>query len=58
MLMDEGRSTNEIADYLYYISSEYMGMGARPQLKDLACTIAEKLVALRHRFETESNEPF
>jgi hypothetical protein len=26
MLMDEGRSASEIADYLYYISIEHMGL--------------------------------
>ena len=58
MLMHEGRSAQEIADYLYYISSEYMGLGARQSLRGLAENIAAKLVALRPEFEKESNEPF
>jgi hypothetical protein len=58
MLMEEGRSELDIADYLYYISSEYMGIGESQRLKDLAIAVAEKLVALRPGFEAESNEPF
>jgi hypothetical protein len=58
MLMHEGRSAQEIADYLYFISSEHMGLGARQRLSDLANLTAEKLVALRPSFEHESNEPF
>jgi hypothetical protein len=58
MLMHEGRSVQEIADYLYYISSEYMGIGATPTQRNLANVTAEKLVALRPDFEAETNEPF
>jgi hypothetical protein len=43
MLMSEGRSANEIAEYLYYISSEYMGLNESQRLKDLAVGTAEKL---------------
>jgi hypothetical protein len=52
MLMHEGRSAKEIADYLYYIGSEYMGLGASQRGKDLANAIAGKLVALRPDFES------
>ena len=58
MLMDEGRSAMEIAGYLYYISSEYMGMGESRRLKDLALKVANKLVTLRPILEAESDEPF
>jgi hypothetical protein len=58
MLMNEGRTAKEIADYLYYISSEYMGMGEDARLKELAAEIATKLVALKPTFELESDEPF
>ena len=52
MLMHEGRSAKEIADYLYYIGSEYMGLGASQSGKELARAIANKLVALRPDFES------
>jgi len=52
MLMHEGRSAQEIADYLYYIGSEHMGLGASQSGKDLARAIANKLVALRPDFES------
>jgi hypothetical protein len=58
MLMDDGRSAAEIAEYLYYISTEYMGLGTSQQLRELAVKVADKLVTLRPSFEAESNEPF
>lgn len=58
MLMDEGRSASEIADYLYYVSSSYMGIGESQRLKDLAQVVADKLISLKPQFEAESNEPF
>ncbi len=57
MLIHEGRSASEIADYLYYISSEYMGLGKSARLRKLASMIAEKLLALKPSLEAESNEP-
>ena len=57
MLMYEGRSAGEIADYLYYISSEHMGLGKSARLKALADTIAGKLAALKPSLEAESDEP-
>jgi hypothetical protein len=54
MLMHEGRSVKEIADYLYYIASEHMGLGASQSGKDSAGAIADKLVALRPDFESSS----
>lgn len=58
MLMNEGRTVEEIAEYLYYISSEYMGMGKNERLRELAAEVATKLVALKPTFELESDEPF
>jgi hypothetical protein len=58
MLMHEGRSGQEIADYLYEISSKHMGIGTGQGLRDLANKTAHNLVALRPAFESESNEPF
>jgi hypothetical protein len=52
MLMHEGRSAKEIADYLHYIASEHMGLGASQSGRDLAGAIADKLVALRSDFES------
>jgi hypothetical protein len=58
MLMDENRSMEEIANYLYYISSECMGSGANQVQEALAISVATKLVALKPSFEVESDEPF
>jgi len=58
MLMDEGRSAPEIADYLYYISSEHMGLGPSEPLRVLAAKIAERLMTIRPELEKESNDPF
>ena len=62
MLMDEGRSAAEIAEYLYYISNEHMGMGGSKkrlkELMDLARIVADKLVALKPTFDAKSNDPF
>jgi len=58
MLMDEERTAEEIAEYLYDISSEHMGLGKSLLLKELAIDIASKLVALKPTFELESNDPF
>jgi hypothetical protein len=57
MLMHEGRSAQEIADYLYFISSEHMGLGtnerSRQRLRDLANVTAAKVAALRTEFESD-----
>jgi hypothetical protein len=59
MLMDEQKSAEEIASYLYWVASEYMGLGGNRQSMRGDCeTVAEKLAALRPSFEAESNEPF
>jgi len=58
MLMNEGRTAKEIAEYLYYVSSVHMGMGGSPRLRELANEVATKLVALKPTFESESDEPF
>jgi hypothetical protein len=62
MLMHEGRSAEEIADYLYFISSQHMGLGtnqrSNQRLRELASLMAQRLAALKPTFESESNEPF
>jgi len=58
MLMEEGRSAGEIANYLYYISSEYMGLGESQKLKNLAVAVADKLISLRSSFEAETKGAF
>jgi hypothetical protein len=50
MLMDENRSADEITDYLYFISSDHMGLGQSQALKNLAIEIADRLVALKPTF--------
>jgi hypothetical protein len=55
MLMYEGRSASEIAEYLYYVGSEYMGLGESDRLK--AVKVAERLVALKPDLEAEPREP-
>jgi hypothetical protein len=56
MLMDEGCSAAEIAEYLYFISSDHMGLDPGQYLHELARTVADKLVSLKPEFEAESNE--
>jgi hypothetical protein len=58
MLMEEGKSSNEISSYLYWVASEYRGLGERPILRGCYDLVAEKLLALRPAFETVSNKPF
>jgi hypothetical protein len=53
MLMVEGRSAGEIADYLFHVSSVGMGL-AYPKLRPLADEVAAKLVALKPSLEPES----
>ena len=58
MLMDEKKSAGEIAFYLYWVASEYMGLGGnRAAMRGDCEAVAEKLAALRPSFEAESNEP-
>lgn len=52
MLMDERATAEVLADYLYYIAAEHMGLGHSPQGKELAKEVALALVALRPEFET------
>lgn len=59
MLMDEQKSTEEIASYLYWVASEHMGLGGSRQSMRGDCeSIAEKLMTIKPQFEAESNEPF
>jgi len=52
MLMDEGATAEQIADYLYYIASEWMGLGERDDLRKEADDVAKTLVSLRPEFQT------
>jgi hypothetical protein len=58
MLIDEGRSPQEIATYLHGIVTQDMGMTDRPGLFELSQKVAETLVQMRASLEAESNEPF
>jgi len=51
MLMDERASAEAIADYLYRIATEYMGLSPRPELAERSGQAAAALVALRPEFE-------
>lgn len=52
MLMDNKATADSISAYLYYIASEYMGLGHQQRLADSCASMAETLVALRPEFET------
>jgi hypothetical protein len=52
MLMDEGATEGEIADYLYYIACEWMGMGESEERKERSEEVARTLVSLRPEFQT------
>lgn len=58
MLMFEERTSDDIASYLYDISSCHMGLGEGQALKSLAEELAKKLMRLRPVLEAESNDPF
>jgi hypothetical protein len=52
MLMDEGATAEEIAAYLYYIASGWMGLGERDDLKQRSEEVARILVSLKPEFQT------
>jgi hypothetical protein len=58
LLMDERRSAEEIADYLFDIASNYIGLGPKLSLRILSRKVANKIFGLVAEFEVESNEPF
>jgi hypothetical protein len=53
MLMHEGASVEQIADYLYFIVSEHMGFGPSDQAKDRALQVARSLAALKPQFQIQ-----
>jgi hypothetical protein len=58
LLMDEHRSADEIADYLFEIASNYIGLGPKLYLRVLSRNVANKIFGLMAEFAAESNEPF
>ncbi len=58
MLMQEGCSVGEIADYLYQVSTEGLGLRKSARLRELADVVAGKLDALKLILRDESDEPF
>jgi hypothetical protein len=51
MLMDERASLDEVAEYLYRIATEHMGLSPRPELAEHSKQAAGTLVSLRPVFE-------
>ena len=52
MLMDDRATADTIAEYLYQIAAEYMGLGHQQRLAEISKNVAATLVALRPDFET------
>ena len=51
MLMDEQASADDIANYLFDIAANYMGLGDQSRLRDSSAQTAQILVGLRPEFE-------
>ena len=58
MLMQEGCSAGEIADYLYQVSTGDLGLRKSARLRELADVVAGKLDGLKLILRDESDEPF
>jgi len=52
MLMDERTSAQEIADYLYDVAANYIGLGEQPCLRIASDRTARILVELRPQCES------
>ncbi|WP_156381030.1 hypothetical protein [Pseudolabrys sp. Root1462] len=50
MVMHDGASIEQVADYLYTIETEYMGLGKSAEAKDRARKVAVSLIAMKPRF--------
>jgi len=51
MVMHEGASAEQIADYLYEIRAEYMGLGHSDEARDIARKVAISLSEMKPQFE-------
>jgi hypothetical protein len=51
MLMHEDASVEQIADYLYGIETEYMGLGSSESALDRARSVAHSLMAIKPLFK-------
>jgi hypothetical protein len=51
MLMDERASAGAIAEYLYRLATEHMGLSPRPELAARCSNAAATLINLRPQFE-------
>jgi hypothetical protein len=52
MLMDERATAEQIADYLWAVATEYMGLTPCPTLRDRCAETGKMLIAMRPDFET------
>ncbi|MBO4224888.1 hypothetical protein GRB70_20985 [Bradyrhizobium neotropicale] len=52
MLMDEDATASEIADYLYIVATEHMGLTDHGRLAESTEQVAQLLVQLRPEFGT------
>jgi ABC-type transporter Mla maintaining outer membrane lipid asymmetry ATPase subunit MlaF len=53
MIMHEGASTGQIADYLYLVETEHMGLGQSKEAMDRAQKVAISLTEMKVKFEGE-----
>ena len=50
MVMHEDASVEQVADYLYMIETEYMGLSGSAEVKDRARKVAASLIAMKPQF--------
>jgi hypothetical protein len=53
MLMDQGATASAIAEYLFGIATDYMGLSGTPQLRERCDYVGDLLVTLRPEFGTQ-----
>ena len=58
MLIHERRSADEMAAYLHYIETDYMGLSDVPGVRERCTYVAELLVKALPALEAESDDPF
>ena len=56
MFMDENASADEMAEYLYLIESEHMGLGGMVDRRTVCRRVADKLVEMKSWFEAANDE--
>ncbi len=56
MLMDEGASAEEMADYLWWVETEYMGISPRDGRREICANVVAQLVAMKFDLEAANDK--